>query len=793
MTEAARENLLLRVLVLAPTGKDAAMTESLLTTARISSCCCRNIDELCRQLDEGASAVLLAEEAAAPEQAASLAKWLQRQPPWSDLPILVLARPGADSADVAHAMDQLGNVTVLERPIRIAALISAVRTALRARQRQYQLRDDLLERERNLSAKGLLAAIVASSDDAIISRTLEGNILSWNAGAERLFGYSQAEVIGWPITLIMPPERIAEERILLERLRRGERIEHFETVRITKDGRRVDVSLTVSPVLDSDGRIIGASKVARDITEQKRAAVRLRQSEANARRLLELNQTTMASMAEGLYTVDRQGLVTYLNPEGERLFGWKLEELLGRRMHDVTHYKHPDGSPFPVEDCAGFKVLHDGQILKNFEDVFIRKDGTFFPVSYSSSPLRGMDGEIVGLTVVFQDITERKRSEQALRDADRRKDEFLAILAHELRNPLAPIRNSLQILRLGSQTDPATDQVAEMMERQVNHMVRLVDDLMEVSRITRGKIELRKESVEVAAILRSAVETSRPVIDSAGHQLAISLPPEPLTLEGDAVRLTQVIANLLNNAAKYTPAHGQIWLSVRREGKDVLITVADNGAGIPPEMLPRVFDLFTQVDRHAGRAQGGLGIGLTLVKNLVEMHGGRVHATSQGLGKGSEFVIRLPLAVQHQQSLKKESKVRQAVVLAPRRVLVVDDNRDAAETLGMLLKILGAEVRVVFNGPAALEAMRTFEPAVVLLDIGMPGMDGHEVARRIRQMPEYQHVTLIALTGWGQEGDRHNSKMAGFDHHLIKPADVGALETLLVSLEDRNQTEKSDR
>ncbi|MCE9526400.1 MAG: PAS domain S-box protein [Planctomycetales bacterium] len=790
MTEAERETLLLRVLILAPTGKDAALTQSLLERANVASYCCRDVKDMCQQLEEGAGAVLLAEEAAAPEQAACLAEWLQRQPPWSDLPILVLARPGADSADVAHAMDMLGNVTVLERPTRIAALVSAVLTALRARRRQYQTRDHLLDRERNLSAKGLLAAIVASSDDAIISMTLDGNILSWNAGAERLFGYSPAEVIGWPITLIIPPERFAENPALLERIRKGERKEHFETVRITKDGRRIDVSLTVSPVRASDGQIIGASKVARDITEQKRAAERLRQSEANARRLLELNQTTMASMAEVLYTVDRLGLVTYLNPEGERLFGWKLEELLGRRMHDVTHYKHPDGSPFPIEECSGFPVLRDGHILKNFEDVFIRKDGTFFPVSYSSSPLRDVNGEIIGLTVVFQDITQRKQSEQALRDADRRKDEFLAILAHELRNPLAPIRNSLQILRLGSQNDPATDQVAEMMERQVNHMVRLVDDLMEVSRITRGKIELRKEMVEVASILRSAVETSRPIIDSAEHRLAISLPPEPLTLEGDAVRLTQVIANLLNNAAKYTPANGQIRLSVRREGKDVVITVADNGAGIPTEMLPRVFDLFTQVDHHADRAQGGLGIGLTLVKNLVEMHGGSVQANSQGLGKGSEFVVRLPLAVQHRQSLKKESKVRQAVVLAPRRVLVVDDNRDAAETLGMLLKILGAEVRVVFNGPAALEAMRTFEPAVVLLDIGMPGMDGHEVARRIRQMPEYQNVTLIAVTGWGQEGDRRNSKIAGFDHHLIKPADVGALETLRVSLEDRTQTEK---
>jgi PAS domain S-box-containing protein len=474
---------------------------------------------------------------------------------------------------------------------------------------------------------------------------LDGIIGSWNAAAERLFGYSASEAIGQPITMIVPTDRPNEEPSLLHRLLGGERIEHFETVRMAKDGRRVDVSLTVSLIRDAKGKVVGASKIARDITE-------------------------------------------------------------------------------------------------------------------------------------------RKKAEAALRDADRRKDEFLAILAHELRNPLAPIRNSLHILRLTASEDPTTQRIGEMLERQVTHLVRLVDDLLEVSRITRGKVELRKEQVEVAAVVRSAVETSDPLIEAAGHQLALALPSEPLILEGDPVRLAQVLANLLNNAAKFTPPGGQIWLTVRGEGHDVVLSVRDTGRGIPQDMLPHVFELFTQVDHAASRAQGGLGIGLALVRSLVEMHGGSVQAVSAGPGTGSEFIVRLPLAI-NPRPVDSTGQARPSVALAHRRVLVVDDNRDAAESLAMLLKLIGAEVQVVYSGPDALKLLASYHPAVVLLDLGMPDMDGYEVARRIRQRPEYRDVTLIALTGWGQEEDRRRSQMAGFDYHLIKPADVAALETLLMSLDSQ--------
>ena len=425
------------------------------------------------------------------------------------------------------------------------------------------------------------------------------------------------------------------------------------------------------------------------------------------------------------------------------------------------------------------KRLCGGERIDHFETMRVTKDGRLIDVSLTVSPVRDSSGKIVGASKVARDITERKQAELALRDVDRRKDEFLAILAHELRNPLAPIRNSLHILRLTSQNDPVAERVGDMMDRQVNQMVRLVDDLLEVSRITSGKIALRKERVDLAAIVHDSVETSRPLIEAVEHRLALAFPPDPLIVDGDPVRLAQVFANLLNNSAKYTDAGGEIRITARRDNGWAVVSVRDSGAGIPREMLPSVFELFTQIDRHADRSQGGLGIGLTLVKSLVEMHGGTVHASSAGLGKGSEFVVRLPLVSDRHAVDVSQAPAISGSLLNPRRVLVVDDNHDAAESMGILLKLLGADVHVAYSGAEALDALPTYRPDVVILDIGMPGMDGHEVARRIRRQPEFQKVTLIALTGWGQDKDRRQSQTAGFDYHLIKPADMDALQAVL--------------
>jgi len=370
---------------------------------------------------------------------------------------------------------------------------------------------------------------------------------------------------------------------------------------------------------------------------------------------------------------------------------------------------------------------------------------------------------------------------QEREQADRRKDEFLATLAHELRNPLAPIRNSLSLLRLSGTAEPPR-QVWEMMDRQVDHMVRLVDDLMEVSRITRGKIELRRSVLDLADVIAAAVETSRPLIESAHHQLSITLPPERLYVDADSVRLAQVFSNLLNNAVRYTDPGGRIGIAAQRDDGNAVITVSDTGIGIAPEALPQVFDMFVQGHARDRRAQSGLGIGLTLVRSLVEMHGGSVRARSAGADRGSEFVVRLPLARPDAPRVLAGAEDVPGKIPGLPRVMVVDDNRDAADSLAAVLKMLGAEVRVAHDGPAALDALDAFRPAAVFLDLGMPGMDGYQTARQMRSRQDMGDLKIIALTGWGQHSDRRQTEAAGFNQHLVKPADVAALQAVLASL-----------
>lgn len=386
------------------------------------------------------------------------------------------------------------------------------------------------------------------------------------------------------------------------------------------------------------------------------------------------------------------------------------------------------------------------------------------------------------------EVGERKRLEKELRrraqeltEADRRKNEYLAMLAHELRNPLAPVLNTLQILRLRDTGDPVVAPAHALIERQVRHMARLVDDLLDASRITRGKIQLRRQPVDLADLVARILDVTQPLIKARGHVLSVTLPQEPVRLEADPTRLEQILTNLLDNAAKYTEPGGQIWLTAEREGSDVLLRVRDNGVGMPPELLPRVFDLFAQGACSLDRSQGGLGIGLTLVRSLVEMHGGHVHASSPGPGLGSEFVVRLPALPQMgpAQPLMLPGK-RPPVASSPqRRVLVVEDSVDTAETLAVLIKLWGSEVRVVHDGLAALEAANVYQPEVVLLDLGLPGMDGYQVARRLRSEEKLRGTLLVALSGYGQTEDRRRSREAGFDYHLTKPVEPEALQDLL--------------
>jgi two-component system CheB/CheR fusion protein len=472
--------------------------------------------------------------------------------------------------------------------------------------------------------------------------------------------------------------------------------------------------------------------------------------------------------------VDPQGRFVGPQPAWSRYTGQDFERSRGFGWLDAIHPE--DREPARV---AWLESLRTGGLYEVRARLWHTDSGQFRHIIGRATPLRDGSGAIREWVGACTDIHEETEQARALVEADRRKDEFLATLAHELRNPLAPIRNGLYILKLTVKPDGTVAGVYQMLERQLNHLVRLVDDLMEVSRITRGRVELRKERTDARTIVENALETSRPLIESAGHRVEIDLPAEPLPLEADAMRLAQAVTNLLNNAAKYTNPGGHIRVGARRDGAGIVISVRDDGLGIAPELLPKVFDLFAQAPGHR-HSQGGLGIGLTLVRSMVELHGGTVEARSAGPQKGAEFIIRLPREGADAQPLPAPDAAGADV--PPRRVLVVDNNRDAADSLGVLLALLGVESRTAHDGVSALEALDEFRPSAILLDLGMPGMDGYEVAQRVRQHPHGREVALIALTGWSHERDRRRATEAGFDHFVIKPLDFEVLRQLLARL-----------
>ena len=922
-----------RILVLMPTAKDGERMGRVLAAAGLSCAVCKELPDLCREIGRGAAAALLTEEAIEADRDGCLQEALRAQPPWSDFPLVVLARAGGDGHQIRESM----NAMLVERPVRGRSLLSVVRAALRSRRRQYEVRDhleerqraaetlrrereryrvtlasigdaviatdadekvtfmngvaeslagwslaeaagrplhevfrivnehtrepvespvqralregavvglanhtvlidrggaerpiddsaapirdgaagpagavlvfrDVSERKRAQEAQARLAAIVESSDDAIISKDLNGTILSWNAGAERLFGYTPDEAVGRSITLIIPPERLDEERDILDRLGRGQQIEHFETVRVRKDGRRLDISLTVSPIRNGEGRVVGASKVARDVTERKRAEAELRKQTERLRLLWEAASVLLTTdqpdaMMRGLFArlAPHFGLDTYLNfmvsEAGDAL---RLESCLGipeeaarsirqlefgqavcgtvaqtRQPITATHIQQSDdprvqlARRFGIRAYACNPLLAGGRLLGTLSFASRTRD-TFDP------------DELDFLRTICRYVTvayERLGLIRELREADRKKDDFIALLAHELRNPLAPIRNGLQVLRLSGGDAEAATQARCMMDRQLSHMVRLIDDLLDISRINRNKMELRRTRVLLADVIASAVETARPLIDEAGHELTVALPGRPVFLDADLTRLAQVFSNLLTNSAKYTEHGGHIWLTAERRLGEVIVSVRDSGVGIPHASMENIFDMFSQVDRSIERSTGGLGIGLALVKALVEMHGGHVQAESAGEGKGSTFTVTLPAAADRADPAPSSTASSKAV--AGRRILVVDDNQDGAESLATMLKLLGNEVRTAHDGVAAVEVAGEFRPEVILMDVGMPKLNGLEATRRIRAQAWGRDMTIIALTGWGQENDKERSREAGCDGHLVKPVDLPDLEKLL--------------
>ncbi|HEX4590644.1 MAG TPA: PAS domain S-box protein [Gemmataceae bacterium] len=475
-----------------------------------------------------------------------------------------------------------------------------------------------------------------------------------------------------------------------------------------------------------------------------------------------------------IFMLDPEGRIVSWNTGAERILGYTEPEILGRPFAVIF-------TPDDIERKRPEYELQTARETGRAEDEcwHVRKDGSRLWASGVVTPLRDENGDLQGFAKILRDITERKRSEDQLEEANQRKDEFLAMLAHELRNPLAPIQNVVPIFKQEGGGKQHLKEATGMVERALGRIVRIVDDLLDVSRITRGKIELRKERLTLQTAVEQAVETVRPFIESRKHRLTVSLPQEAVWLDADPVRLDQVLVNLLNNAAKYTEPGGTIRLSAERLGNDCVVRVQDNGIGIGAEMLPRVFELFVQADKSLDRAHGGLGIGLTLVKRLVEMHGGAVEAHSGGVGQGSEFVVRLR-AVPEVAGLKPED----APARLPRpakalRILVVDDNVDTAESLAMVLRLMGHDVRTEHTGPKALQAAVAERPDVVLLDIGLPGMDGCQVAERIREHQDLADMRLIAISGYGQQADQRRCEQAGFNHHLVKPVDPATFQQLL--------------
>jgi PAS domain S-box-containing protein len=491
---------------------------------------------------------------------------------------------------------------------------------------------------------------------------------------------------------------------------------------------------------------------------------------------------TLASIADAVISTDELGRVTYLNGVAEALTGWSQAEAMGRPLPEIFHIID-EGTRQPLENPA-LQAVRAGIIVgPTNQTILIARDGTERPVDDSAAPMRDACGIAVGAVLVFRDVTERKRAEAALREADHRKDEFLALLAHELRNPLAPLRNGLEVMRHGADDADAVAHARAMMERQLSHMVRLIDDLLDVSRVNRNKMKLRCARVLLEDVVNSALETARPLIDSAGHALVVSLPAEPVLLHADLTRLAQVFSNLLTNSAKYTERNGHIWLTAHRHDESVFVSVRDDGIGIPADSLPRIFDMFSQVDRSIERAAGGLGIGLALVKGLVEMHDGTVTAESAGPAQGTTFTVRLPVVENRLAHLTPEAPDRLTARRSPgRRILVVDDHHDSAASLAKLLELLGNEVHTAHDGVAAVESTNQFRPEVILMDVGMPRLNGYEATRRIRAQPWARTVVIVALTGWGQDGDRRMSSEAWCDGHLVKPVSLPDLDNLLTEL-----------
>ncbi len=596
-------------------------------------------------------------------------------------------------------------------------------------------------------------------DYAIFMLDPTGHVVSWNEGAQRIKGYTAAEIIGKHFSTFYTDDAI-ERGWPAHELDHATRLGRFEDEgwRVRKDGTRFWANVVISALRDQHGNLRGFSKITRDLTERRRQEERLRESEARFRLLLDGIEDYAVCM------LDPEGRVTSWNSGAERITGYMAEHIVGQSFE--RFYTPADvAAGRPAEDLRE-TTLHRRTDRQGWR---LRRDGSLYWAEATLTALTAEDGRLRGFASVTRDRSERKRLE-SLEEQGRHLTEFLAMLAHELRNPLAPIRNAVAIMSMDAESSPQIAWCRDVIERQTGQLSRLVDDLLDVSRITRGKLRLKSAPMDLRGAVERAVEASRPLIDARAHQLELRLPDRDMPVHADMTRLTQVVLNLLNNAAKYTPEGGRIEIEGECAGQDCVLRVRDNGVGMPPDLVEQVFDLFAQGERTLDRSEGGLGIGLTLARRIVGLHGGTITARSEGVGKGSEFEVRLPrLNVNLTEAQAPAVEGARRAGFEKRSILVVDDNADAASSMAMLLRMVGHEVAIENDGPRALERAAASHPDIVLLDIGLPGIDGYEVARRLRTALHGERMRIYAMTGYGQEEDRRRSLAAGFDGHLVKP------------------------
>jgi PAS domain S-box-containing protein len=673
------------------------------------------------------------------------------------------------------------------RLVQISLTVSLIRTAGGTLIGAWQIaRDTTLTKRFERDARHF-AAIVASSDDAIISKDLEGTVLTWNKSAERLFGYAASEIVGRSIRLIVPSDRQAEEDHVLASIRAGRTIEHFETIRRRKDGSPIPISLTVSPIRDAAGTIVGASKIARDLTRTERV-------QREAFRLAAI----VDSSDDAIIGKDLDSIVTSWNAAAERIFGYAAAEIIGRSIRVLI----PDDRQHEEDDVL--RRIRNGQRLEHYETLRRRKDGTVFPVSLTISPIRNQHGVVIGASKIARDVTDRLRADDErqrlldnARSANHLKDEFLATLSHELRTPLNAIVGYTRMMQSGLLSAEKQGRAVDTVVRNATSLTQIVEDILDISRIVSGKVRLNVQPVELSQLVREVAETSQPAADAKGIGLEVIAEPDGTLVSGDPDRIRQVLWNLCSNAVKFSARGGRVQLRLERVNSQVEITVSDNGMGIAAEFLPHLFERFSQADQGSSRLHSGLGLGLAISRHLIELQGGRISAHSAGPGRGATFRVELPVRSvaagddggRRHPAAPRDLGVPRIPQLNGVRILVVDDDRDALALSREILETTGASVTTAESAAEALEKLHHGTADVLIADLGMPRMDGFELIQRVRVSDDVavRAIPAGALTAFARSEDRIRAMQSGFEVHLSKPIEPAELMAAAATLARRRR------